>query len=111
LLADQHAQGHAWGEMAVLCRHHREMEACATALARKALPHRVRKRTGDYRPQEDAIKVMTMHASKGLEWPVVAVTTEHGGDEAKGAENQDAMLEARVVYVATTRATQRLLVL
>lgn len=111
LLADQHAQGHAWGDMAVLCRHHREMEACATALARKALPHRVRKRAGDYRPQEDAIKVMTMHASKGLEWPVVAVTTEHGADEAKGAENQDALLEARVVYVATTRATQRLLVL
>ncbi|MCE1250607.1 MAG: NERD domain-containing protein [Comamonadaceae bacterium] len=111
LLADQHAQGHAWGDMAVLCRHHRELDACATALARKALPHRVRKRTGEFRPEEDAIQVMTMHASKGLEWPVVAVTTGHGGHQAKGAENQDAALEARVVYVATTRATQRLMVL
>ena len=111
LLADQHAQGHAWGDMAVLCRHHREMEACTTALARKALPHRVRKRTGEFRPEEDAIQVMTMHASKGLEWPVVAVSTEHGADKVKGAENQDALLEARMVYVATTRATQRLMVL
>jgi superfamily I DNA/RNA helicase len=71
----------------------------------------VRKRSGDYRPEEDAIKVMTMHASKGLEWPVVAVMAERGTDEAKGAESQDAILEARVVYVATARATQRLLVL
>jgi superfamily I DNA/RNA helicase len=54
---------------------------------------------------------MTMHASKGLEWPVVAVMAERGTDEAKGAESQDAILEARVVYVATARATQRLLVL
>jgi len=86
------------------------MDECSTALARKGLPHRVRKRSGDYRPEEDAIKVMTMHASKGLEWPVVAVMAEKGSD-AKTAENQEAVLEARVVYVATTRATQRLLVL
>jgi ATP-dependent exoDNAse (exonuclease V) beta subunit len=111
LLADQHAQGHAWGDMAVLCRHHKEMDECSAALVRKGLPHRVRKRSGAYRPEEDAIKVMTMHASKGLEWPVVAVMAERGTDEAKGAESQDAILEARVVYVATARATQRLLVL
>lgn len=110
LLADQHAQGHAWGDMAVLCRHHKEMDECSAALARKGLPHRVRKRSGDYRPEEDAIKVMTMHASKGLEWPVVAVMAEKGPD-AKVEENQEALLEARVVYVATTRAMQRLLVL
>jgi superfamily I DNA/RNA helicase len=70
----------------------------------------VRKRSGDYKPEEDAIKVITMHASKGLEWPVVAVMGEKGPD-AKAAENQESMLEARVVYVATTRAMQRLLVL
>ncbi len=46
-----------------------------------------------------------------LEWPVVAVMAERGADNAKGVENQDAILEARVVYVATTRAMQRLLVL
>jgi len=111
LLADQYAQGQPWGDMAVLCRHHSEMEACAAALARKGLPHRARKRSGDYRPEEDAIKVMTMHASKGLEWPVVAVVGERGADETEVAEKQDAALKARIVYVAITRATQRVLVL
>ena len=110
LLADQYAQGHPWGDMAVLCRHHSEMEACAVALARKGLPHRVRKRSGDYRPEEDAIKVMTMHASKGLEWPVVAVMGSCGSHETKVAEIRDAILEARVFYVAATRATQSLVI-
>lgn len=104
LLADQHAQGHAWGEMAVLCRHHDEMELCADALKRKRLPYRMRKRSGDFRPEEDSIKLMTMHASKGLEWPVVAVVTS---DEERRAK--DRALEARLVYVASTRATHRVI--
>jgi hypothetical protein len=106
LLADQHAQGYAWGEMAVLCRHYDEMELCADALGRKRLPYRIRKRAGDFRPEEDSIKVMTMHASKGLEWPVVAVVTSDEERRAKDME-KDGVLEARLVYVATTRATYK----
>lgn len=105
LLADQHAQGHAWGEMAVLCRHHDEMESCADALRRKSLPYRLRKRAGDFKPEEDSIKVMTMHASKGLEWPVVAVVTSDEERRTKDVE-KDGALEARLVYVAATRATK-----
>ena len=104
LLADQHAQGHAWGEMAVLCRHYDEMELCADALRRKRLPYRMRKRSGDFRPEEDSIKVMTMHASKGLEWPVVAVVTSDEERRARDVE-KDGALEARLVYVASTRST------
>lgn len=108
-VADQHAQGHAWGEMAVLCRHYDEMELCADALRRKRLPYRLRKRSGDFRPEEDSIKVMTMPASKGLEWPVVAVVTSD-----KERKKQDYLkhsdLEARLVYVSTTRATETVLV-
>lgn len=104
LLADQHAQGHAWGEMAVLCRHHDEMELCADALRCKRLPYRMRKRAGDFKPEEDSIKVMTMHVSKGLEWPVVAVALSdkerYLRDVAKDPSN-----ESRLIYVATTRAT------
>ena len=103
LLADQYAQGHAWGDMAVLCRHHSEMDVCSAVLARKGLPHRVRKRSGDYRPQEDAIQVMTMHASKGLEWPVVALV-----DEAVSHDDEDAATQVRVLYVAATRANRLL---
>ena len=109
LLADQHAQGHAWGEMAVLCRHYDEMELCADALRRKSLPYRLRKRAGDFKPEEDSIKVMTMHASKGLEWPVVAVVTSDEERRAKDVK-KDGALEARLVYVAATRATKSILV-
>ena len=108
LLDDQHAQGHAWGEMAVLCRHHDEMELCADALKRRRLPYRMRKRAGDFKPEEDSIKLMTMHASKGLEWPVVAVVTSEEARKAKDVE-KDGTLEARLVYVASTRATTRLI--
>ena len=80
------------------------MELCADALKRKRLPYRMRKRSGDFRPEEDSIKLMTMHASKGLEWPVVAVVTS---DEERKARDvrKDGALEARLVYVASTRAT------
>lgn len=105
LLADQHAQGHAWGDMAVLCRHYKEMQECAAALARKKLPHRMRKRSGDYRPEEDAIQVMTMHASKGLEWPVVAVVCT----EPASQPGDEMALEAKVTYVAATRATHQVI--
>ncbi len=72
-LASAHKEGHAWGDMAVLCADWKTMELCATALAQRKLPHRVRKKTGEYRPGADAIQVMTMKVSKGLEFPVVAL--------------------------------------
>ncbi|MEG0151153.1 MAG: 3'-5' exonuclease [Comamonas sp.] len=106
LLADQHAQGHAWGDMAVLCRHKDELWVCADALRRKALPHRVREKSGDFKPEHDCIKLMTMHASKGLEWPVVAVVASDAERKAKDVK-KDGALEARLVYVAATRATYK----
>ena len=108
LLADQHAQGMAWGEMAVLCRHKDELLVCADALRHRNLPHRVRERSGQFKPEENAIKLMTMHVSKGLEWPVVAVVTSDVERKAKDV-HKDAALEARLVYVASTRATQHLI--
>jgi len=48
--------------------------------------------------------VMTMHASKGLEFPVVALPGV-GHMPEPGEDEQEA---ARVFYVAATRATQRL---
>ena len=106
LLHNAHQEGHAWGDMAVLCRQYSEMDACAAALAHKRLPHRVRKGTGQFNPLEDTIKVMTMHASKGLEFPVVSML-----GVSQAAENrEDERDEARLFYVGATRATQRLIV-
>ncbi|MPM34412.1 ATP-dependent DNA helicase Rep [bioreactor metagenome] len=110
LLADHHAQGHAWRDMAVLCRHHDEMHVCELALARKRLPHRVRSRTGDFQPHEDVVQIMTMHASKGLEWPIVAVVGGDAGAVKSSKKDSDPELESRLVYVAAARATHQLLV-
>ena len=59
---------------------------------------------GDYHPGADAIQVITMKVSKGLEFPVVALPGA-GHMPAPGEDDKEA---ARVFYVAATRATQRL---
>ena len=103
-LASAHKEGFAWGDIAVLCANRATMDLCANALAQRKLPHRVRYTTGQFNPSADAIQVMTMHASKGLEFPVVALPGV-GHMPAPGEDEKEA---ARVFYVAATRATQRL---
>ena len=92
--------------MAVLCADWKTMDLCASALAQRKLPYRVRKKSGEYRPGADAIQVMTMKVSKGLEFPVVALPGV-GHMPAPGEDEKEA---ARVFYVAATRATQRLVI-
>lgn len=106
LLLDAHQQGHAWGDMAVLCRRYEVMDLCAQALKFRKVPHQTRK-TGDrFDPGADRVTVMTMHASKGLEFPVVALP----GVGLMPEKGEDPREEAKVCYVAATRATQRLIV-
>ncbi|MFN0186555.1 MAG: DEAD/DEAH box helicase [Aquabacterium sp.] len=106
LLSAAHQEGYAWGDMAIICRHHSEMERCAAVLRHRQLPHEVRKGAGTYNPLADTIKLLTMHVSKGLEFPVVALS----GTGQMPADGQDEAQEARLFYVAATRATQRLLI-
>ena len=54
----------------------------------------------------DAIQVITMKVSKGLEFPVVALPGV-GHMPAAGEDEKEA---SRVFYVAATRATQRLVI-
>ncbi len=105
-LSSAHTEGHAWGDMAVLCHDHATMDLCALTLRHRKLPHQVRRRTGDYRPGSDTIQVMTMMASKGLEFPVVALP----GLGHLPAPGEDETEAARVAYVAATRATSKLLI-
>ena len=109
-IADQlnqaHKEGHAWGDMAILCADWKSMDLCADALAQRKLPYNLRKRSGDFIPGANAIQIMTMKVSKGLEFPVVALPGV-GHMPAKGEDEQEA---ARVFYVAATRATQRLVI-
>jgi hypothetical protein len=104
LLAAAHQEGRAWGEMAIICRHHLVMDECAAALRQRQLPHQVRRAAGSFDPGADTIKVLTMHASKGLEFPVVALPGVGRMPEA-GSNDED---EARLFYVAATRATHSL---
>ncbi len=92
--------------MAIICRHYSEMERCAAVLRHRRLPHEVRKGSGTFNPLADTIKLLTMHVSKGLEFPVVALS----GTGQMPEEGQDEAEEARLFYVAATRATQRLFV-
>jgi len=104
--ANAHKEGHAWGDMAVLCADWKTMDLCADALHQRQLPFNVRKRTGEYDPSADTIQVMTMKVSKGLEFPVVALPGV-GHMPAPGEDEKEA---ARVFYVAATRATHKLLI-
>jgi hypothetical protein len=104
LMAEAHMQGTAWNEMAIICRRHAVMDECAAALRQRGLPHQVRKASGSFSPNADTIKVLTMHVSKGLEFPVVALP----GVGYMPEEGEDEGEEARLFYVAATRATQSL---
>lgn len=105
-LGQSHKEGYAWGDMAILCHDYFTMDLCATVLEQRKLPFNVRKRAGDFRPGANAIQVMTMKVSKGLEFPVVALPGV-GHMPAAGEDEQEA---ARVFYVAATRATQKLVI-
>ena len=105
-LASAHKEGFAWGDMAVLCTDYDTMYLMGRTFAQRKLPHRLRERSGDFNPGANAIQVMTMKVSKGLEFPVVALPGV-GHMPAPGEDEKEA---ARVFYVAATRATQRLVV-
>ncbi len=48
------------------------------------------------------MKLNTMHSNKGLEFPLVCIR----GIDAPAKEEEDLQDEARLIYVAMTRATQ-----
>jgi hypothetical protein len=54
---------------------------------------------------DDSVKLMTMHSSKGLEFPVVAVS----GIGYMPVDGNDKISEAKLLYVAMTRSTEKLL--
>ena len=122
LLQGAHADGFAWGDMAVLCRTEKIRDLCASTLYKRGVPVQNRLGPGDYDPLANSVKVMTMKVSKGLEFPVVAIPgverlERMGADATEPREGALALSEAevqarreaaRVLYVAATRATQRL---
>ncbi len=104
-LSQAHQEGFAWSDMAIICRNYGVMDVCAHALERSRLPHEVRRKSGSFHPGADTIKIMTMHVSKGLEFPIVALP----GIGQLPTQGEDEQAEAQLFYVASTRATSQLI--
>jgi superfamily I DNA/RNA helicase len=102
-----HDTGASWKEMAVLYPAHYMGDEIAVAFQRAKIPHeRLMKGSASrkYKPGEDSVKVMTMHASKGLEFPIIGIV---GLGSLPYCAEQEAA-DARLLYVAMTRATETL---
>ncbi|UJJ52194.1 MULTISPECIES: 3'-5' exonuclease [Rhodanobacter] len=108
-LRDEHAHGRPYSEMAVIYRNQWEGEKLHEVLGDLGIPSRLADNTGKQSlfAVEDSVKLVTMHSSKGLEFPFVIIPGI-GGLPKEGQSEAD---EARLLYVAMTRATEHLLLI
>lgn len=102
-----HRDGAAWKDMAVLYRHWDPVgKTIIRAFENAGVPITSHKNM-EFGDKQDTVKLITFHSSKGLEFPLVAIPgVRISTDDDKAAED-----EARLLYVAMTRATKELLVL
>ena len=102
------ARGIPWNEMAILYRSKWMGERIFRELTKAELPVDWINKDRDSRnfdPSKQSIKLMTMHASKGLEFPVVFIP----GLGYLPNPHQAIEEEARLLYVAMTRAIEVLM--
>jgi hypothetical protein len=103
-----HTAGTAWKDMAILFRYHRQGERIAQAMRKAEIPFDWLGRdraTSRFQPGDDSVKILTMHSSKGLEFPVVFIPCL----ECMPNPRLEVASEAKLLYVAMTRAMDRLL--
>jgi len=106
-LAQAYQQGVAWQDMAVVHRTKSVGQVCVDALERAKIPYQWQQQNKKaYSPTADMVTVLTMHASKGLEYPFVAIP----GVGLLSAAEDDLEQEARLFYIAATRSTNQLVV-
>jgi hypothetical protein len=104
-LKEVHDRGTCWRDMAVLYRYRAPVgETLAHTLRQAGVPITWQEDV-NFSPTQDTVKLMSMHASKGLEYPVVILAGLGLIDAADLAEAEG---EARILYVAMTRATREL---
>lgn len=102
------AEGTPWRDMAVVYRIRFMGEELAARLKAEGIPVQwlqASPAARRYRSEDDSVKVVTIHSSKGLEFPVVAIPglgyLPHG--------KADLDEEIRLMYVGMTRAMDRLI--
>ena len=104
-----HERGTPWSDIAILYRATWQGETLARALTSRDVPFHWLLTGGDKRRlarSEPTVKLMTMHSSKGLEFPYVVVA----GTGAMPGGRGEATTEAKLLYVAMTRATDHLMI-
>lgn len=101
-----HEKGRSWRDMAVVYRSNFIGDRIRKTLRENHIPCEIL--TGQKQSSEkteDTVKLVTMHSSKGLEFPVVFVA----GLGYLPTPNQEEKEEARLLYVAMTRAMDELI--
>lgn len=101
-------QGVLWKEMAIIYRDKKVGSQIHEDFVRAEVPIEwlnKDNKSRDYNPQSDRIKLVTMHSSKGLEFPVVMIP----GVGFLPYYQIPPEAEARLLYVAMTRSTDKLL--
>lgn len=102
-------QNVAWSDMCVVYRNNWMGEKLANSIENNGIPYywlKNAKAKKSFKPSEDSVKIMTMHSSKGLEFPIVMVS----GVGYMPGEQNDPVADAKLLYVAMTRSTDKLLI-
>lgn len=105
-LKEAHREGTPWRDMAVIYRDYYPIGKSVIHTLRAFGVPTVYFKQASFAPTEDAVLAVTMHSCKGLEFPLVVIP---GADQIKAAAEMSAE-EARLLYVAMTRATRELVV-
>lgn len=101
-----HEQRIPWSHMAVLYKEQSIAPALTRELESLTIPYEWlnSRKTKRFDSTHDSVKVMTIHSSKGLEFPVVAIA----GIGFLPTRIDKSEEEARLLYVGMTRATKQL---
>lgn len=102
-LKNAHKTGTPWRDMAVIYRDYGIGKPVLATFRKAGIPVTYLDDI-TFGEREDTVKFLTMHSSKGLEFPLVAIPgVGRGGIGEELTED-----EARLLYVAMTRATREL---
>lgn len=102
-LKEAHRQGIPWRDMALISHYNKDLEIRGSVLEKLGIPT-IHFRDASYNSSQDKVTLITMHSCKGLEYPLVVIP----GTERMGAKEDIDPQQAKLLYVAMTRATREL---
>jgi superfamily I DNA/RNA helicase len=103
-IADAVAEGIPPADIGILARYNHLLDPIERALHQQGIPTQRLKGADGKHWQPDSVKLTTLHASKGLEFHAVAIVGLQAVPDPRNTEDE----EWRLLYVAMTRATHRL---